>query len=1198
MGNLRSNKLSDGSEPWVGKEDAITAGTTAQYYRGDKSFQILDKSTVGLANVTNINILNSFTQNPDQIIETTTIKANNSEGLELVNESNQGMVISTFGHVGLGTLIPQERLEIRGNSSNVDDTAIGLRSDASDGWSILRFENTASNGREVKIALGGPTANINPNSLYIQDLTSNVTRFLIDESGRVGINTTAPETLLDVNGDAKINQLSTMEIDSQRAHFESTSFAPLTINTSPGDSGRAFVVLPSGMVGINTTSPMFHLEIFGDINVNGDILQNGSPFGGEQGPPSLLESDRKSVLVTTEDLDVPSSQAVFNYVSSQIIYTSVIPADQLTSVEVSNLKAGVLADGSTPWSGGNINPASIDVSGTATIADILRVNGSADSITELNANSDTNLSQIKFQEAGNTRGAINYYHSSVGNSQRLDLEVNETIRMSIKGDGNVGIGTLTPTSTLDVRGLTPAITVGKTDNSGGALYFGNTNYGIKRSYFNPDDVGLFTTTGDVYLSTNSTATNKFVLKNSGKVGIGISSPVETLHVKSASHTYASIDAGTGALASGLKLKNGSTNQWSIQSRGTLDSGSGVNDNRLVILNNNESSTPMTILQTGGIGIGTDYPSEKLHVAGNIKAIGDIIATGNFISSGNLQANGVLTVNGTTDSITELNAASTSNQSSILFNAATNLKGSIKYVHNAAAVSEQLFFEVGGNPQLNILGTGETTINGDQDSQLNLNATLTPSLGNKSIIRFKKDGTTKGFVAYTYDNTAPANERLDISVNDSLRFSILGDGNVGIGTQTPSEKLHVVGHAIVNNTLFAEHVSLSNFGEARYHLYNNNSVAEWIFGQGSATDNKFTLSKRVGPTESDYFTITESGQMGIGTSSPDSLVHFGDASNQVLVTIQAGSSQTAEHVYKHGGNNKWHVGSKGEAGYRYSFSNENDTSEVMSILQTGGVGIGTFAPSAKLHVNGNTKIEGELEVNGGSANTFQNNKVDATFVFGTKYIHGGATKWDFSSRATAEDNRFGIFNSSTIEVMTLTQDAQGSNVGIGIATPSEKLEVNGVIKATDIKFTDNSQIGDFVGFSVVLGSDVTVPSATDTDLIFATETYDIGGNYNTGTGVFTAPVKGIYTFKAQVNWTSSVDEMTMITRIKNGGTVVAERNIIASGVVSQYGFVDVTLSINQFAQIKVNVRHNAAPDKLASGSIEKTFFQGRLIRQLP
>jgi baseplate protein BppL len=40
------------------KEPTITAGTPAQYYRGDKSFQTLDKSTVGLPNVDNTSDIN------------------------------------------------------------------------------------------------------------------------------------------------------------------------------------------------------------------------------------------------------------------------------------------------------------------------------------------------------------------------------------------------------------------------------------------------------------------------------------------------------------------------------------------------------------------------------------------------------------------------------------------------------------------------------------------------------------------------------------------------------------------------------------------------------------------------------------------------------------------------------------------------------------------------------------------------------------------------------------------------------------------------------------------------------------------------------------------------------------------------------------------------------------------------------------
>jgi hypothetical protein len=37
----------------LGTEAAVTSGTTSQYYRGDKSWQTLDKTAVGLGNVPN-----------------------------------------------------------------------------------------------------------------------------------------------------------------------------------------------------------------------------------------------------------------------------------------------------------------------------------------------------------------------------------------------------------------------------------------------------------------------------------------------------------------------------------------------------------------------------------------------------------------------------------------------------------------------------------------------------------------------------------------------------------------------------------------------------------------------------------------------------------------------------------------------------------------------------------------------------------------------------------------------------------------------------------------------------------------------------------------------------------------------------------------------------------------------------------------
>lgn len=51
--NIAQSKIANLSSDLAGKEPAVAAGTTGQYYRGDKSWQTLDKSAVGLTNVDN-----------------------------------------------------------------------------------------------------------------------------------------------------------------------------------------------------------------------------------------------------------------------------------------------------------------------------------------------------------------------------------------------------------------------------------------------------------------------------------------------------------------------------------------------------------------------------------------------------------------------------------------------------------------------------------------------------------------------------------------------------------------------------------------------------------------------------------------------------------------------------------------------------------------------------------------------------------------------------------------------------------------------------------------------------------------------------------------------------------------------------------------------------------------------------------------
>ena len=176
-----------------------------------------------------------------------------------------------------------------------------------------------------------------------------------------------------------------------------------------------------------------------------------------------------------------------------------------------------------------------------------------------------------------------------------------TETMRIKGNGNVGIGTDNPATTLDVRSATPAITVGTSGNTGGALYFGNPGHGIKRAYSGGNDVGLYTTAADVYLSANGTSTSQFVVKNNGNVGIGTANPARKLTVNSPNygieHTDGSVRIGTYVQPNGAYF-------------GTFS----LHPLRFMV---NNGAASMTVNTDGNVGIGTVTPATKLDVAGEI-----------------------------------------------------------------------------------------------------------------------------------------------------------------------------------------------------------------------------------------------------------------------------------------------------------------------------------------------------------------------------------------------------------------------------------------------------------------------------------------------------------------------------------------------------------------------------------------------------
>lgn len=211
-------------------------------------------------------------------------------------------------------------------------------------------------------------------------------------------------------------------------------------------------------------------------------------------------------------------------------------------------------------------------------------------------------------------------------------------------------------------------------------------------------------------------------------------------------------------------------------------------------------------------------------------------------------------------------------------------------------------------------------------------------------------------------------------------------------------------------------------------------------------------------------ITDTGSnVGIGTTSPQSLFHVSGLSvnpntNTDVMAILTNTRYSSADVT---GKNKLVFGwanhyAAGIAAYKTSsnttglkFITEygyNVELEAMTISGIGNVGIGTSSPSGKLHVKGETYIDGWLRVLNNRGLYFQNYggglyMEDNTWIrtFGNKnfYHNTGIMRTDGTFQVGPSGNRFNI--------------KTDGNVGIGTTNPGIwKLAVNGNIRAKEIK----------------------------------------------------------------------------------------------------------------------------------------------------
>jgi hypothetical protein len=252
----------------------------------------------------------------------------------------------------------------------------------------------------------------------------------------------------------------------------------------------------------------------------------------------------------------------------------------------------------------------IDVTGTVT-ADGLTVDGD---IT-INDNSPT----LTFFDANGVDQNFNFaVNGGTANIQSsTDAGVNTTrFRVETNGDisfyedtgttpklfwdasaESLGIGTSSPSGTLQLRETTPSLYITSDDSGTGYLYFGGASTPARAAIYHNDT--------DDSLAFRTAGAERMRIDSSGNVGIGTSSPSGALHVYGGPSGEQYISSSNSAMRF---VSTGGANY--IQS-GTATSSSSAAD--LIFTNVGGSGETMRIDSSGRVGIGTTSPSSRLHV---------------------------------------------------------------------------------------------------------------------------------------------------------------------------------------------------------------------------------------------------------------------------------------------------------------------------------------------------------------------------------------------------------------------------------------------------------------------------------------------------------------------------------------------------------------------------------------------------------
>jgi trimeric autotransporter adhesin len=421
-------------------------------------------------------------------------------------------------------------------------------------------------------------------------------------------------------------------------------------------------------------------------------------------------------------------------------------------------------------------------------------------------------------------------------------------------------------------------------------------------------------------------------------------------------------------------------------------GNAIDLNNNDILDASERSNAFLILKNGNTAIGNIDPTTKLDVDGQVRIRGGTPAAGRVLMG---DATGLATwVDPTTIP---------TNAWGLTGNAATD--PSTNYI--GTSNDQSLVIRTNNVERMRVQNTGNVAIgNANPNTRLDVVAGTTGAITRVMTVRSSfianNTGTGIALINSSSNTSNVGSEIISVTTNAStglsdLRFHvhgggtfgaldermrILGNGNVGIGTNTPTRRLHVA-TGVSGATSNANTALLVEGEAATYQHFLTPSTAESgllygtevgsirggiFFNNTNATDG---MQFRTGGNAT-RMTLTSAGNLGIGTNTPARRLHVATgASGATSIANAAVVVEGGGATYQH-----YLVPSSAESGLLFGtevgsvrsgiiFNNSNVSEGLqfrtggnntrMSITDAGLVGIGTTAPATRLQVNGGIAV---------------------------------------------------------------------------------------------------------------------------------------------------------------------------------------------------------------------------------------------------